>query len=307
MIDIAKDNREKMSEIIQGMFLDLNPVVSWDILENKRTIYPVKIENVDNEKETLSFKSAKDEDLSFAGDTIYFYSEDQKAIFKASLKEITGRLITVQLPEMIRVLEQQEETDLDDLFVIFKNEINLVAATGMESFSLDDEVVEGKSDEDLSEDLVSSVENITDHISTKQVVSSYTEHIETNWVTKKMSDHDADLFNAELSYITLEDEDKLFEEVRSTPRAKPPEGKMITVQISDESRGQSTHNLYDLSQGGLSFLVFTSEEFKAGEKIVIKAFDTNKFETPMLVIVKAVREADDMGIQYKVGCEFIDE
>lgn len=160
----------------------------------------------------------------------------------------------------------------------------------------------------------------TDHISTMQEGQTSTEHmntrtsskasnekISTAWHVKSMSKSDAALFEKELSFITLDEEDKKFEGQRSTPRARPPEGKMVTVEVSDQSRPQSTHPLYDLSQGGFAFLVFAKDEFNTGEDVMIKAFDTKKFDVPMNAKVMAVREADEMGIQYKVGCQFITE
>jgi hypothetical protein len=67
-------DREQMSEVIQGMFLDFNPIVTWEVsAENIRTIYPVKIQNVNNDDDTLTFVSSKEENLAFSQSTIFFY------------------------------------------------------------------------------------------------------------------------------------------------------------------------------------------------------------------------------------------
>ena len=154
-------------------------------------------------------------------------------------------------------------------------------------------------------DTMTSAKTSTEKINTVTKVNSQTEKIDSAWHSKSMSKKDAALFEEELSFVTLDEEDKIFEGKRAAPRAKPPEGKMVTVQIDDASRPQSTHPLYDLSQGGIAFLVFAKEDFNPGEILHVKAFDTKKFDEPMIAEVKAVREADEMGIQYKVGCQFV--
>lgn len=304
MISLKKEeDREQMSEVIQGIFLDFNPVVCWQVnASSKRTIYPMKINNVNNDDETLTFLCSKEDEINFDQEVIFFYSEEQKSIFKSQFISKTGPQLIVKIPEEIKKLEEVEEEEFSGMLNSFSSDSSFTGADALGAFSLDDdedETTKGEVDE-------SPFSRGTEHIETHQSFSSSTEKIDTMWITKSMSDHDANLFETELSYVALEEEDKIFEGVRSTPRAKPPEGKMITVQLEDESLPQSTHTLYDLSQGGLSFLVFSKGEFSEGQKLLIKAFDTKKFEEPMLTEVKAIREADDMGIQYKVGCQFIE-
>ncbi|MFT6633454.1 MAG: c-di-GMP-binding flagellar brake protein YcgR [Bacteriovoracaceae bacterium] len=298
-------DREQMSEVIQGMFLDFNPIVTWEVsAENIRTIYPVKIQNVNNDDDTLTFVSSKEENLAFSQSTIFFYSEEQKAIFKSSIDSQAGSQLIVKIPKEIKKLEVGEEEQFVGMLDSFSSDSGFTGASGLDNFSLDDDEDENPQGENTSINDNSSI--TADNFDTKMSFSGSTDKIETMWVTKTMSAHDADLFATELSYIALEEEDKIFEGVRAAPRAKPPEGKMLTVQIEDNSRPQSTHTLYDLSQGGLSFLVFSRDEFNEGERLLVRAFDTKKFDKPMLTEVKAIREADDLGIQYKVGCQFIE-
>lgn len=301
-----EEDREQMSEVIQGMFLDFNPIVTWEILpDNTRTIYPVKIQNVNNDDDTLTFVSSKEEDLVFNQGTVFFYSEEQRAIFKSSIDSQAGSQLIVKIPNEIKKLDAGEEEQFIGMLDSFSSDSEFTGTAGLDNFSLDDD------DEDVNPQLEIPVKKdnspiTADNFDTKMSFSGSTDKIETMWVTKTMSAHDADLFATELSYIALDEEDKIFEGVRAAPRAKPPEGKMLTVQVADDSRPQSTHTLYDLSQGGVSFLVFSRDEFNEGEKLLVRAFDTKKFEKPMLTEVKAIREADDLGIQYKVGCQFIE-
>lgn len=285
---INKADREQMSEVIQGMFLTMNPIVCWSgNSPANRIVKKIKIQNVDNETETLVFKPSESEILPFVSDSsLFFFSEEQKMIFKGQTSDASEESLVIKQPDSIMILEEADVNKYKDLISQFISELNAGAPDPLASFSLDDD--EETSDSDTHDDTIAAGEKVA-----------------VDWFKNVMSEHDASLFEQELSHITLEEEDELYEGMRSSPRAKPPEGKTLTVQIIDESRPQSTYTLYDLSRGGLSFLVFAKDEFSPGEILFIRAFDVNKFETPIEAEIKVVREADEMGIQYKVGCEFI--
>ena len=286
------EDRVVFTEIIQGLFLDFSPVISWEVRgDTSRQIHPVKIAHVDNDNETLNFTLAEESEFKFSTENIFFFSEEQKVIFKSPKQSIDGNQLTVSIPDVIKRFEGVDEAELQSKIEYFKQAQEGPSSDPFADFNLDDDTVTDKQNDPLA------------GLSVLQ--GAGTENIQTNWITKSMSTHDAELFTTELSYIKLDEEDKKFEGVRSTPRAKPPEGKMVTVQISDESLPQATYTLYDLSQGGLSFLVFAKDEFNTGDQLIVKAFDTKKFESPMNATIRAITEADDMGIQYKVGCEFI--
>jgi hypothetical protein len=285
---ISKTDREQMSEVIQGMFLNMSPIVCWSgNSPDNRIVKKIKIQNVDNETETLVFTPNEPELLPFENGSIFFFSEEQKMIFKGEIVELTQEKMLIKQPETLMLLEEADVDKYKELISQFISELNADAPDPFASFSLDDD------DEQTS----AALEDDSTIAAGEKVAA--------DWFKKVMSEHDASLFEQELSHVTLEEEDELFEGVRSSPRAKPPEGKMLTVQIKDESRPQSTFTLYDLSRGGLSFLVFSKDEFSEGETLFIRAFDVNKFESPIEAEVKVVREADEMGIQYKIGCEFI--
>ncbi len=271
-----EDNREEIAEIIQGMFLDLNPIVSWEVdSDGKRTIFPVKVSDVNIHEDFIAFKSTNSKELVFEGSNILFFSADQRVIFKADLDSKEAFSIKVKIPDIVKKLEESDNTQYAHMIETFNNEMQF-----------------GSSE---AEDSGEGMDFITSP-----------EEVRHNWFTESMSEHDSSLFQMELNHITMEEEDKMYEGVRSTPRAKPPDGKMVTVQPLDESRAQATYILYDLSQGGLSFLVFSKEDFNQNEKVIVKAFDIQRFEQPLEGVVKAIREADDLGIQYKVGIQFVD-
>jgi|LULF01.1.fsa_nt_gb hypothetical protein len=269
---IKNDEREAISEVIQGFFLALNPIIVWEnIADNdQRKIHAVKIENVDNETESLSFVDTAGRTFQFSGPELFFFSEDHDIIFKTVLNHIEGAKLVVKSPHQVKCLEADEKLRFEDQLNSFKA-------------SLDD----------------------LNKIDTHNEADANEPSFDHSQLFDSLSEHDSDLLKSQMGHITLEEEDKAFEDVRESPRAKPEEGKMVTVQTADESKAQATYGLYDLSQGGLSFLVFSKDEYYLGEKIRLKAFDIKKFESPMLLEVKSIREADELGIQYKVGCQFV--
>lgn len=309
---------EEMTTFLTDIQADSCMLTSWQASGGSRIIQKVCLTSVTGE-EALTFQLIEDEKVKFVPAPVFYYCPLKKIIFKTTLEEVEGQDFKTSLPEEIKFLDEAEEQNLKDMFHTFHAEIQYVDGEGRANREDETIMVPGSGEANKYAEThlrghVSGTDHIEDkeedrnlseqHISTKMSHRTSTDKIETKWAATSMSAHDQALFETELSFITLDEEDKMFEGKRAAPRAKPPEGKMVTVQIEDGSRPQSTHVLYDLSQGGIAFLVFSSDEYKAGETLHIKAFDTKNFETPMIAEIKSVREADAMGIQYKVGCAF---
>jgi hypothetical protein len=135
-------------------------------------------------------------------------------------------------------------------------------------------------------------------------LGSSTDKIETKWRMSSMSNHDSKLFEEELSFVTLDDEDKIFADKRAAPRARPPEEKVVTVQDIENLKPTETYPLHDLSQDGLGFIVLDPDIFTKVSELLVIGFDSSQFETPMVVKIMAIREADEFGVRLKVGCAF---
>lgn len=116
---------------------------------------------------------------------------------------------------------------------------------------------------------------------------------------------DKDIFESELNeFMPLDQEDAMFASKRNTPRARPKKMKMITASLKDKPE-HKIFELFDLSQGGLSFLCLEDDYFKKGDIIHIHSFDERNFESPMVGEVMSIRAADELGVQNKVGIKFI--
>lgn len=314
------EHKDELVSFIETVFDSANPMTSWQLVDGKRAIHNIEVKKLDIASDQLFYKTLSGEDCHFLEGIIFFYCPIKKVIFKSTLSEITGAEYCTNIPDEIKFLDESEEKNLSEMLEVFNAEIQFVKGHGEGNIHETTGIVKGSGEMNKYENthMRLNTDDATEHITTKESGRNLSEtHIETNlshktstdkidttWKVKNMSAHDIDLFETELSFVTLDEEDKIFEGQRTAPRAKPPEGKMVTVQVADGSRSQSTHPLYDLSRGGLSFLVFSSTEFNKNEIIHVKSFDTKHLDAPMSLKVMSIREADSMGIQYKVGCMF---
>ena len=314
------------TEHLDEMFVHFQDVIDsrqylilWQLVNEKRVIFPVFLSKADNSG--VSVSSANNKDFSLEEQAAYFFCKNKNMIFKSELKEYFGSNAQFKLPEHMKLLDQVDQDAVEDLVNIFDHEMIYVEGEGRANQHYVESMVAGSGEGNIADDglmrgTVAGTETVhqaerksarTEVIDKYQKASTKTERISTKWAVTSMSAADAALFEEELSYITLEEEDKKFEGMRAAPRAKPPEGKMVTVQEVSGVRAKGSYLLYDLSRGGFSFLVFNQDEFKAGEVVHILAFDTNKFDQPMIGEVKSVREADELGVQFKVGCQFVND
>lgn len=137
----------------------------------------------------------------------------------------------------------------------------------------------------------------TEQVSTKEKVKN----LEDN----KQSDRDKAIFEEELSFVTLDEEDKFYADKRDAPRAKPKAGKTVLMrkEVDLVDFEGLRHPLFDLSRGGLGAMVDSEDYYEKGEVVFIMGFDTNVLDEPMRAVVRSIREADEPG-KFKLGMQF---
>jgi hypothetical protein len=279
--------------------LEQKNVLIWqlDKITNKRIIFQSFVASVDQAQTHISCNSQNDITYDFNPGDLFLYVEDSMSICKVEQISIQNNYLSIKYPEELKFLDEMEDDKIKAVFEAI-NPGFVKEAPKFHSLSESDDKEKGYEfiSENAPEKEAPEWEETTG-ISRRERLNSMWEGA--------LNEHDQALFAEELSFITLDEEDLLHEGDRSTPRARPPEGKLVTIQIKDESRPQETLPLHDLSQGGIGFLVFDQSAYESGEVIHIKGFDTKKFDSPMLAVVRSIREADDMGIQFKVGLQFI--
>lgn len=110
---------------------------------------------------------------------------------------------------------------------------------------------------------------------------------------------------SKLQLIEKENED-IYLEKRKEERGKMKVDKVVQLRRFSENKNirhpTLTFNIYDLSKGGLSFLVDDPAEFHKDEILEISKIDKNEFKAPMKCKVMGKREQDG---SYKIGIMFI--
>jgi len=109
----------------------------------------------------------------------------------------------------------------------------------------------------------------------------------------------------EFNIFEVDDDDK-YKDKRAAPRGKAKERRVVTI-ITDESKNgkkSDLYVLYDLSKGGLSFIIDDPAMFRIGEKIVLTAIDGASIQKPLDGEVVAIRTIKGMDLQIKACVKF---
>lgn len=280
----SKEYKNFFSEIAESN----TAIISWQVGEDQsRTIRTCQISSF--EIENNFFESVfidKKNDLFNLG-TIYFYIESKNTIFKAELVSVNDEKQKSTLPTELKKLNEDESKSL-------LNEMkNFVKGYGHANILTETTRVSGAETEK---------NNANNHM--RYNSNNSTDHISTKWRMTSMSKHDSELFETELSFVALDEEDKLYADQRAAPRARPPKNKMINIQHPTIEDKSIFYSLFDLSQGGLGFIVLSADEFQVDQKLNVLGFDDKQFDSPMVIVVRAIRDVDESGALFKVGCAF---
>jgi hypothetical protein len=82
--------------------------------------------------------------------------------------------------------------------------------------------------------------------------------------------------------------------------------KWVKVRRPDDPPGEfSMYRLIDISKGGISFYVNAPTSFKRGHQFFVLEIEGKPLEKPLLCLVRFVKAADEFGVDFKVGSEFI--
>jgi hypothetical protein len=347
---------------------------------NDREIVKVHYKKFDLDKDIIRFNCVAS-DVKFLESDIYFYCSELNFIFKSTKVSIENNEISINSPQEIKVLDEEEGSDLiaslsddappailsDDTVVQgvtekFTNE-NFEHNSQREHINTEYDVHESVVDKIQNKDLSgktegaqklntslvgevagtekiapdlsghSSTDNLntsmsgkssssSERLSTSMVGKGKTEHQTTRVNAKTKTDHssttvatktkeeyeqsqrDKEIFETQLSFISLDEEDKKFAGQRDAPRARPEKGKMITMKVQGSDQEKESHELFDLSRGGLGVICFDEDRYAKDDIIEIFAFDKNILDSPMLSIIRSVREADETKTSFKIGMQF---
>ncbi|MCO4755547.1 MAG: PilZ domain-containing protein [Bacteriovoracaceae bacterium] len=275
----------------QDLIASKKAALVWQVDKdsNKRNLYRVILLACRREEDLLRAESIERlREFSLPEDDVYFYVEKNQLMFKSPKLSIDKLEFSGTLPSQLMILNEDEHERILEAFAELdpKRKEELLDYSKKKKAPPEYEFGEaGKKGYEFESSKA------------PEKTSPYEESTQ--------SDRDKAIFEEELSFITLDEEDKLYADKRNAPRARPPEGKMVTMQLADGSQKSSTHTLFDLSRGGIAVLTLEQKEYKAGDIVHIQSFDDRVLDAPMIAEVKSVREADDQGIQFKVGMQFV--
>jgi hypothetical protein len=117
------------------------------------------------------------------------------------------------------------------------------------------------------------------------------------------SARDQELLNQEFTPVDLDEEDKLFADKRESPRARPKAEKQVKVAKLKGS-GPATYKLFDLSRGGMGFIINDDFTFSRGEDIHIVGFNDFDLDDPLVGTIMSIRPIDGAQSEFKVGVKF---
>jgi hypothetical protein len=200
---------------------------------------------------------------------LFFYSEVGQFIFKTKIHELKNANFIVSMPSEIHMLEDPE--------------INLIKG----SIGID----------------------LSDIWKTKRLQLDESEGGPDVMKVKSLSERssrDQEWFNQEFgNQLSLDEEEKLFAGKRESPRARPKVERRVKV-AKVPSSGSASFKLFDLSRGGMAFIVDidNENEFSRGQEVHILGFDEFDLDDPIIGKVMSVRPIDENQLEFKVGVKF---
>ncbi len=309
-------NIEEQEEDLDKFFISMlqlkEKIVVWQLRHQEgRLVKSSRLHGYMSVAEPVRFRCINNNKEDFSRGEIYLFAPEQKAIFKTTLQNFEENDLLCDVPREVKILEDSDEEALEDMIDIFNKEMNYVQGKGEGNIEDPVEVVSA-TDLPVGPDAPIEVTGPNtkytardSHLVSDNNQYAFTDKIETKWKTKRMSSKDIEIFETELSFVSLDEEDKLFQDKRAAPRARPPKGKMVTIQKSTDQEYVRTFELFDLSRGGMGFIIPLGEEIDKGDIVNVQAFDDKVFDSPMQIEVKSIREVDSDGTHFKVGCQFV--
>lgn len=197
--------------------------------------------------------------------TVYVYSEEEQFIFKSRITEVKSGLVYVELPLEIQLLEDPDVSGIQKSIGI-------------------------------------STRWKSKRIPIREVIKP--DYLILTSMARRTA-RDKEFLDTEFSFVSLDEEDKIYADKRETPRARPKSEKSVKLscEIDNEVR---TQKLFDLSQGGISFITANTELYPVGTRIKIVGFEDFDLDDPLLGEVKSQRPVDELQLDFKIGCRFLE-
>jgi len=240
-------------------------LVLWQHLsDGKRIVGKTHLNSFHNDSKLLHFDKPSFEIAPL--EPVYCYFEAGQIIFKCAVNEVAKSSLSLKMPLEIQEMQGQEEKPISG---------------GAQRMSR------------VWKSTILTVDNLNDlgpsHYKIKPM--------------DQRSGRDQKFLNNEFEALTLEQEDKIFAEVRESPRARPKSDKKVKVKHENGAESY-TCKLHDLSRGGLGFIAEDNELFNKFDKVIVVGFDEFDLDDPLIGTVMSIRPVNEENFEWKVGIKF---
>ena len=100
------------------------------------------------------------------------------------------------------------------------------------------------------------------------------------------------------------EEEQAYSSLREAPRARPQGEKKVSLYKTGEPDSRAVYPMFDISRGGLSFLVEQVDRFQKGDYIEVVALEEDELDTILIGEVMSIRAQEET---WKVGVKFVDK
>lgn len=197
---------------------------------------------------------------------VFCYAEDGQLIFKTAIEDMKDSVVSFLIPSEIKLLE-----DPDVSFIHGQIGLDLSPVWRTKRIDLD------------------ALEDGSDILKVKSMA--------------ERSGRDQEFLNNEFDSVSLDEEEKMFADKRESPRARPKKDKWVKVKIADDPEVHFVR-LFDLSRGGLGFVVMEPDKFLKGAQVQVVGFDEFDLDDPLMGKIMSHRAIDEIQIEFKVGVKF---
>lgn len=107
-----------------------------------------------------------------------------------------------------------------------------------------------------------------------------------------------------LKKLDTTEEEQVYSSLREAPRARPQGEKKVSLYKTGEPESRAVYSMFDISRGGLSFLVSQEDLFQKGDYLEVAALEDDELDTILIGEVMSIRSHDEV---WKVGIKFVDK
>lgn len=251
-------------KLFQYLVSNSSDIVAWQTLFNEKKVCKVQMTSFNPEAQTLHFNLLEEESFDPAF-AFYFYAEAGQLIFKSEAIAFKPKSFSIFYPQEIHLIGEEEVVKIHQQLGERISTVWRGRILNLEQF-----------------DTFAAIK------------------------VKAMSERtarDQTFLNNEFNPMSVDEEDKLYADKRSSPRARPKVEKWVKIRLKDSSEVHFL-KLFDLSRGGLSFVTVRAEVFPKGAAVYVVGFEEHDLDDPIQGTIMSQRPLDESQADLKIGIKF---